>query len=371
MKIAFDAKRALNNSSGLGNYSRNLLNALMQNFSNEEYFLFSPQVKDDFFHQLTGEFKMIFPETKLQKSAHPLWRSYGIKNQVLKNGIDIYHGLSSEIPFGMAQLHTRTIVTIHDLIFLKQVEQYPFVDRKIYALKTKYAAKHAHKIVAISNETKQDLVELLGVKEEKVDVIYPIVSSAFQKKTEADIQKYKLPRKYILNVGSFFPRKNQRTLIEAFDLIKQEIEEDLVLVGGAGNMKEELMALIEKKKLNARVRIISNATNEDMPAIYSGASVFVWPSLYEGFGMPIVEALFSMVPVITTKGGCFEEAGGKNSLYINPLSAEEIAASIKQSLNNDSDKQKRVRAGLEHAQTMSQQRIAELTMRLYREQMGK
>ncbi len=371
MKIAFDAKRALNNSSGLGNYSRNLLNALMQNFSNEEYFLFSPQVKDDFFHQLTGEFKMIFPETKLQKSAHPLWRSYGIKNQVLKNGIDIYHGLSSEIPFGMVQLHTRTIVTIHDLIFLKQVEQYPFVDRKIYAIKTKYAAKHAHKIVAISNETKQDLVELLGVKEEKVDVIYPIVSSAFQTKTDADIQKYKLPRKYILNVGSFFPRKNQRTLIEAFALIKQEIEEDLVLVGGAGNMKDELMALIEKKKLSARVRIISNATNEDMPAIYSGASVFVWPSLYEGFGMPIVEALFSMVPVITTKGGCFEEAGGKNSLYINPLSAEEIAASIKQSLNNDADKQKRVRAGLEHAQTMSQQRIAELTMRLYREQMGK
>ncbi len=371
MNVAFDAKRALNNGSGLGNYSRNLINALAQHFPNEEYLLFSPMVKDKFFHQLTGRFKIVLPETQLQKSFHPLWRSFGITNQLLKNRLDIYHGLSNEIPFSIQHATFRTVVTIHDLIFLKHKEQYPFADRQIYKLKTKYAAKHAHKIIAVSNQTKHDLMELYGVNEKKIEVIYPIVDYVFQTTDNGQqttgILKNNLPAKYILNVSSFFLRKNQQTLIRAFDIIKNKVEEDLVLVGGTGNTQKEIEQLIAAKNLQSRVKILSSVSNHQLAAIYKVASLFVFPSLYEGFGMPIVEALFSKVPVIATKDGCFEEAGGKNSVYINPTSPEEMADSILKVLNNANLKTQMTESGFVHAQTMTAKIIAENTIKVYNE----
>ena len=371
MTIGFDAKRALNNGSGLGNYSRNLINALTQHFPNNEYLLFSPKAKDEFFHQLTGEFKIVLPETQLQKSFHPLWRSFGIKNQLLKSRVDIYHGLSNEIPFGIPRTSFSTVVTIHDLIFLKHKEQYPFADRQVYQLKTKYAAKHANKIIAVSQQTKNDLVELYGISEKKIEVIYPIVDSAYQAtnqgQQQAAIQKYNLPAKYILHVGSFFPRKNHETLVEAFNLIKDKVEENLVLIGNAGLAKEKMEFYLQKQNLQQRVKIITGVSNHDLPSIYKSASLFVFPSLYEGFGMPIVEALFSKVPVIATKGGCFEEAGGKNSVYINPNSPVEIADGILKVLNNTNLKTQMIETGLAHAQTMSAETIAEKTMKVYNE----
>jgi hypothetical protein len=119
MKIAFDAKRALNNATGLGNHARILLNALMRDFPENEYLLFTPKAKDEFFHLLPPDFKIFFPETNFQKSFHSLWRSFGIKKQLRENRIAIYHGLSNEIPFGVKDSGFKTVVTIHDLIFLK------------------------------------------------------------------------------------------------------------------------------------------------------------------------------------------------------------------------------------------------------------
>ena len=369
MKIGFDAKRALNNSTGLGNHARILLNALMRDFPEHEYLLFSPKAKEEYLEQLHGKFNIFFPETKFQKTLHPLWRSFGIKNQLTQNRIDIYHGLSNEIPFGLRTSDFGLVVTIHDLIFLKHTEQYPFVDRKIYELKTRYAAKHADKIIAVSNETKNDLMERYGVEEKKIEVIYPSVDALFQSevrspKSEA-IQKYKLPAKYVLNVGSFFPRKNQRTLIEAFDLIKNKVEEDLVLVGGAGTTRNEIEALIAQKNLTQRVKIISGISNNELPAVYTAASAFVFPSLFEGFGAPVLEALFSKVPVIATKGGAIEEAGGKNSLYITPTNAEEIADALLKVLANETLRAQMRVSGYSHAQTMSDKVFAEKTMRVY------
>jgi len=368
MKIAFDAKRALNNSSGLGNYSRNLFNALTQEFPDNDYLLFSSKAKDEFFHQLNGNFKIIFPETRFQKSTPALWRSFGIKSDLQKHRAEIYHGLSNEIPFGISGSGVRSVVTIHDLIFLKHKEQYPFADRQIYELKTCYAVKHADKIIAVSNETKNDLMEMYGVEEEKVEVVYPIIDKAFeiQELRSQNQDKYNLPSKYILNVGSFFPRKNQETLIAAFNLIKNKVEEDLILIGNSGTMKEKLELYLQKINLQQRVKILTDVTKEDLPIIYQHASAFVFPSLFEGFGMPVVEALLSKVPVIATKGGCFEEAGGKDSLYINPNSAEEIADAILKVLNDTELKNKMIETGFVHAQTMNEKIIAERTMNVYK-----
>lgn len=370
MRLGFDAKRALNNSTGLGNHARILLNAMLRDFPEHQYHLFSPKAKDEFFHQLHGDFKLHFPETKFQKALHPLWRSFGVKNNLQRERIEIYHGLSNEIPFGHRTSDIGQVVTIHDLIFLKHKEQYPFFDRQIYELKTRYAAKNADRIIAVSEETKRDLIEFYGVAENKIVVIYPSVDASFQTpdighRTLDIKQKYNLPAKYILNVGSFFPRKNQTTLIEAFDRIKNKVEEDLVLVGSSGSIRRNVEQLIVSKSLQQRVHIISNISNEDLPSVYCSASVFVFPSLFEGFGAPVLEALFSKTPVIATKGGAIEEAAGKNSLFVHPLSAEDIAEKILLVLKNETLRNKMATEGYAYAQTMTDKVFAEKVMSVY------
>ena len=369
MKIAFDAKRAFNNGTGLGNYSRLLLNALMRDYTDNEYLLCTPKIKDEFFHQIQGEYKLIMPESKLHQALHSYWRSYGISQQLVQHRADIYHGLSNELPFNIHKTGIKTVVTIHDVIFRKHTEQYPWIDRQFYHAKTKYAVQHAGKVIAVSEETKRDLIELYNVPEKKIAVVYqsanPIFYDSTLRSNTVNVHtKYKLPRNYILNVGSFYPRKNQATLIHAFDTIKHEVVEDLVLVGSTGNVKA-IRALIGEKKLQQRVHIITNVCSEDMPALYQQASLFAFPSLFEGFGVPVLESLFSRTPVIATKGGAIEEAAGKHSLLINPTSVAELADGMLKVLKNEPLRQQMITACYAHALTMTDSAFAANTMRVY------
>jgi glycosyltransferase involved in cell wall biosynthesis len=370
MRIGYDAKRMLNNPTGLGNHARILLNAVMRDYPDNDYLLFSPKATDEFFHQLHGDFHIHFPESRLGQSIHPLWRSYDITRDLLKNRVDLYHGLSNELPFNIHRSGIASVVTIHDLIFLKHKEQYPWIDRQSYSLKTKYAAKYGDAIIAVSQETKEDLIELYKVPEKKISVIYQSIDQRFYVRATPETRtaiatKYKLPQKYILHVGSFFPRKNQLKLIEAFDRIKNDMEENLVLVGSTGGMLTDIQNLITQKNLSNRVHIVTEVSNDELPAIYQMATVFVFPALFEGFGMPVLEALVSGVPVIATRGGAIEEAAGSGSLLVDPHQAEDIAAMILK-VTQDRALQKQMReAGYKHAETMTDKAFAAHTMALY------
>ncbi|MFM2307114.1 MAG: hypothetical protein RLZZ367_1783 [Bacteroidota bacterium] len=370
MRIGFDAKRALNNGAGLGNYSRNLINALMRDYSDNDYLLFTPKAKDGFLNELQGDFKIVFPETKFQKIAPAVWRSYGVRSQLTKNRVDVFHGLSNEIPFGLGTTNLKLVVTIHDLLFLKDKQQYPFIDRQIYTAKTRYACKHADYIIAISAETKRDIVQHYGVDENKIAVIPPPIDEKYQiaknKEQRAEtVQKYKLPDKFILNVGSFYPRKNQKTLVEAFALIKDKTETHLVLVGGAGNTLPEIKALIAKNNLHERIHIYTGVSNDELPAIYQAASLFVFPALYEGFGMPVVEAMMSGIPAITTGGGAMQEAGGDAAIYTDTLSAKELAGVMLHALTDERLRAGLIERGRLHSQHFTARAVAAKTMQVY------
>lgn len=371
MKLAFDAKRALNNFTGLGNHARILLNAMIRDFPDNEFLLYSPKAKDVLVTELHGDFKIMLPACAIINKGG-VWRSWGVTKQLLNKQVNLYHGLSNELPFNIHRTSIKTVVTIHDLIFLKHTEQYPFIDRQIYELKTRYAAKHAHKIIAVSEETKADLIHFYKTPSEKIEVIYPSVDVSFQNGVVSDKPlPYQLPAKFILNVGSFFPRKNQKTLIEAFDLVKDKIAEDLVLVGSDGSIKQEIESFIKSKNLNGRVHIIAGISNADLPAVYRMASLFVFPSLYEGFGAPVLEALFSEVPVIASKGGAIEEAGGKDSLFVKPTNAQELAEAMLKVLTNDALKKQMTAAGQIHAQSMTDKMFALKVMAVYKDVLGK
>ena len=320
MKIGFDAKRAFNNNTGLGNHARFLLNALMRDFPENEYLLYTPKAREEFLSAMHGNYKLNFPKPGLQQLIHPLWRSWGVKEDILNSHTGVFHGLSSEIPFGIHGPKYRrafkTVATIHDLIFLKHTEQFPWIDRQLFTLKTQYAARHADVVVAVSAETKNDLIEYYHIPEKKIKVVYPSVDPAFQLPIS---ETSKTSAKYLLNVASFFPRKNQKKLVEAYALIEPHIEEQLWLIGTGGYMKAEIEKLIQQKKLQHQVKILADVKQQEMPGIYRAASAFVYPSLLEGFGMPVTEALLSKTPVIATRGGAIEEAAGENSVFFDRI----------------------------------------------------
>lgn len=236
-------------------------------------------------------------------------------NDLKKDQLDIFHGLSHEIPYGLkGAMPFKKIVTIHDLIFIRYPEFFPFIDRLVYFQKFTYACKHADLVIAICNQTKEDLIQLLGVDQKKIVVYYQSCSPDFyqpldQQKTIATCQKYNLLKPFILNVGAFEPRKNQLNLLQAYALIAHQIDEDLVLIGQGKEYKEKLKQKIKDLDLNLRVHILDSILYDELPFFYQASKIFCYPSLFEGFGIPNIEALFSKVPVITSTGSCFFEFG--------------------------------------------------------------
>ncbi len=324
MNIGFDAKRALNNHTGLGVYSRNLLNALFQHYPQESYHLFSAVINEELLAELKGVFRIHTPQTALSEMFPALWRSKGIVSDLKINRIQVYHGLSNEIPmFDSSARHIKKVVTIHDLIFLKEQQQYPFIDRQIYKAKVGYACKHADVIVATSEQTKQDLVNYFKVSEQRIKVVYQNCDSRFfepvsDTEKQAVRLRYNLPDRFILNVSSFYPRKNQITLIKAFAAICNKTNHHLILIGGNESERNKCERLVGELHLSERIIFLSNIPASHMPLIYKLADLFVYPSFFEGFGIPIVEAMATETKVLCSDIPCFREVGEDMVGYFNP-----------------------------------------------------
>jgi len=368
MNIGFDGKRAANNLTGLGNYSRSLILQLSEFFHQNHYFVYTPKVKVS--AQINSFFARENIHLKLPRatSFSSLWRSFGIKKQLEKDKIAIYHGLSGEIPFGMDNSPVKTVVTIHDLIYLRFPAQYKLIDRTIYNFKSKYACKHAGHIVAISEQTKNDIIHYYGTDPAKIEVIYQSCDDSFkelagQDKKDQVREKYNLPPQYILNVGTIEPRKNLLLLIKSLPAVPAHIK--LVAVGRQQPYAQQVIAEINRLNLQDRVIFLKDIPFADLPVIYQLASVFVYPSFYEGFGIPIIEAMYGQVPVIAATGSCLEEAGGPDSLYINPNNATELSSAINSVLQNP-DLAKRMKDnGLDYVQKFNTSHLAAQLMNAY------
>jgi glycosyltransferase involved in cell wall biosynthesis len=368
LKIGYDGKRATNNLTGLGNYSRSLIEHLAVQFPANEYLVYTPK-KRVYIRNLP-----VFEKTNVhvilpkEGKSKLFWRSFGIKDQLKKDKIDLFHGLSHEIPFGIQQTRIKSIVTIHDLIFLRWPQYYKFIDRSIYKLKSKYACKHADRIIAISERTKQDIVELYGTDPAKIDVIYQSCDDSFKSEVpsaEKNVvrEKYQLPEKYLLNVGTIEARKNLLQLIKALPQIDSSYP--LVVVGKATKYFDIVNKEIEKLGLQHRVIFLKNLPYDSLPAIYQMATAFILPSFYEGFGIPIIEALYGKVPVIAAKGSCLEEAGGPDSLYFSPHQVNELAETINLVLSDIKLRELMKMKGFEYVQKFNNTLVNEQLMNCY------
>ncbi len=361
MKIAFDGKRFFNNSSGLGNYSRDLIRILATYFPENDYFLFNENQSEK------GKDILKMPNVSfVETSKGTMSRQFKMGKDAQLINADIFHGLSGELPLKWTHKPIKKIVTIHDLIFLRFPQYYSFVDRKIHFWKFKKAAEQADLIIAISEQTKRDIIQFLKVPEEKIRVVYQGCHHAFKENQGEDFlnsikEKYNLPKRFILNVGTIEERKNLLNIVKAIN----ETGIPLVVVGKKTKYFNKVQKFLKKNKLESQVQFLENVSIEELAAIYKLADIFVYPSLFEGFGIPVIESLFCGTPVITSNVSCLPEAGGENSVYINPHNFEDIKAKILFLWNNESERKRRAEKGLEFVQKFGDEKIANELMNLY------
>jgi glycosyltransferase involved in cell wall biosynthesis len=237
------------------------------------------------------------------------------------------------------------------LIFLRYPQFYTKFDVMMHYQKVKHACGVADRIVAVSEQTAMDVVEFLGADPAKITVIYQGCHRQFRETQSpekiADIRlKYGLPRRYILMLGSIEARKNAVMLVKALALMPARSRPNLVIAGKATAYLREVKEVIQQLKLEDDIMFIHGADFADLPAIYQGAAAFVYPSLFEGFGIPIIEAMESGVPVATSTGSCFAEAGGPHALYADPHQPEAWAEAITTLL--EKDQQQRITHQQEH-----------------------
>jgi len=360
MKIAYDAKRIFSSWSGLGNYSRDLVRVLATYFPDNQYLLFNKKKSE------RGEAILKLPNvTFVQTTKGTLSRQLNTGIDAQNNGADIFHGLSGELPLKWNSKPIKKIVTIHDLIFERFPEYYTWIDRKIHFWKFKKASFSADKIIAISEQTKRDIIQFLKVNENKIEVVYQGCHASFKEKQSEEIlkqikEKFNLPEKFILNVGTIEPRKNLLNVVKAL----KDSKIPLVVVGAK---KPKYFKLIEKEieKNKIEVQFLSGISMEELAGIYKLAEIFIYPSFFEGFGIPVIEALFSETVVITSNTSCLPEAGGPDSVYVNPYNVNDIKAKILFLWENESERKRRAEKGLQFVQKFNDEVIADEMMKVY------
>ena len=372
MKIGFDAKRAFNNSTGLGNYSRLLILSLLENFPEHQYYLFTPTI-DEKFNNIFSKYnnvEVIEPENYLHKKFHAAWRSYSIGDIVNDLKLDIFHGLSNEIPNGINNQITKTVVTIHDLIFLRYPDYYNAIDAYIYKKKFKRACQNADLILAASQQTKTDIETYFEIDEFKTKVLYQDCDAAFAKQystieKEKIIAQYNLPKQFILSVGTIEKRKNQLTILKA--LAKLSSDWSLVLIGKKTDYAKELFDFTIKNNLQSRIQILENISIEDLPIIYQCSQVFVYISEFEGFGIPILEAMKSKIPVITSNTSSLPEVIGPNGNCISPFDFDAIVRFINNELQSKETINKIIAEAKERTLLFDKNLLAKTLMIFYNE----
>ena len=368
MRIGFDAKRAYFNYSGLGNYSRNTIRYLSHKFPDNEFYLYIPGTKNQIPNGALKNHTLVYPQSWKERKFSSFWRSYWLGKQLVRDGIELYHGLSNEIPFDIIKNHVPSVVTIHDLIFLRFPEWYKPIDRKIYSRKANFSCMNSDRVIAISEQTRSDIIHYFKIPEEKIDVVYQGCDPAFYEQLgEAEkqklSQKYRLPASYLLYVGTIEPRKNLLQLIKARH--KGKLDIPMIVIGRSTPYIKQIHEYITEHSLK-NITFLQDVPNEDLPGIYQLADAFIYPSRFEGFGIPILEALFSRTPVITSSGSCFDEAGGKSSMYVDPDDTDEMIHAIRLVLENEKLRSEMQEKGYEHALKFKEEIIAENLMEVYR-----
>ena len=332
MIIGLDGKRAFFNHSGLGNYSRLVIQALLD--ANPEihiicYLPKTPKFVPSFLSH--PRFHVVFLK------GGNLKRTIGFADEIATNGCDVYWGLSNELPLGHKPKGIPYWVTIHDVIWYRFPHLFPWIDRTIYKIKTLRTLKRADRIIAVSTQTKNDLIEFFHADPQKIEVIGQNCESFFyQTLNEIDknliCKKYGLePQNFLVQVGSVEERKNGELSIRALKESGSSLT--LAFFGKKTKYQDFLQQLAQELGIFKQVQFFNLAHFADLPAIYQSSVGSLYPSKFEGFGIPVLESIASGTPLLVASGSCLEETAGPCATVVDPNDVQGAAEWINQLSN--------------------------------------
>lgn len=383
MNIGFDAKRAAQNRTGLGNYSRFVIRILSEKFAGNQYHLYTPKPHRMPYLQEIPTLKHLFlhfPPQGIWSRLRSLWRVWGITKDIQKDGIHIFHGLSNELPLNIGTPEQRKmkadskgckyIVTVHDLIFIHTPQYYHWIDRQIYNFKFRRACRCADRVIAVSEYTKQEIMHYYHTPESKIDVVYQGCDPVFsQKIEEGKLQevkaRYQLPDKFVLYVGSIEERKNLMLVAKAMAKLNRRAAIHVVAVGRRTAYVDKIQDFLKAQGIEHLFHFYHQVPYADLPSFYKWASTFAYPSRIEGFGIPLLEAISSGVPAIGCTGSCLEEAGGPNSIYVNPDDAKGMADAILRTCTDEDLRLHMISEGKKYALNFSDEKLSHNLMKVY------
>ena len=370
MQITINALAMRSVNHGVGNYISNLLIKLAQSYPRDNFRVFITPFNTDLPDLLKNEKNVSFERINLPRPFRLLWEQLILPFKV--QGDDILHCPVHVLPLIKT---TKYIVTELDLTFFTEPSRHTIAKQIYFRLMIPWSCKVADKIISISQSTANDLVKILKIPKEKIVVVPLAASNAMRREVDQTklrkvARRYRLPEKFILFLGVLEPRKNVLGLVEAYNeaLTDHNFNLELVIAGsdGYGWNQDQVYDKVNQLMIGKKVHFIGVVEENDKPALYSLADIFIYPSFYEGFGLPVLEAMYCSVPVITSNGSSLEEIAGSAAVLINPYDINEIAAKIKQLSGDRKLRQSLVKRGLERVKQFSWKITAHQTYETYR-----
>jgi glycosyltransferase involved in cell wall biosynthesis len=377
VRIGIDYTAAVRQGAGIGRYTRNLVGAIGELDQETEYRLFVAGGWDE--GDGAGGLPANFQVRSIPVSdrwLNILWQRMRlpIPVQLVTGRLDLFHSPDFVLP---PTGRTGSMLTVHDLSFLRRPECFVRGFGEYLEGAVRRAVGRAGHILADSESTRRDLLELMGVAGARVSVVYPGVEARFQPIRDPEVRdavrrRYDLPKRFVLSVGTIQPRKNYATLLEAFASLRAVDQgEDpaselrLVIAGQRGWMCEETFAAVERLGLADCVQFLGYVADPDLPALYSLASVFAFPSLYEGFGLPVLEAMACGTPVVSADNSSLPEVVGEAGLLIEAYDAEGMAAALCRVLSDGPLRRQLEQRGLERSREFTWSAAAARVLELY------
>lgn len=372
MKVAIDVRTVLPNRSGVGNYVLHLIQNLTQVDPEPTYFFLAFKKNIPSLELLGLDKNPLL--TVFSHENHPLgdfWEHFILPVRLKKKKVDIFHGPASLIPFRKESY--RVVVTIHDLVAFLFSETIPLKYGAYMRFLLRQAVKRANKIISVSYHTRQDLIDILKVPPEKITVIHEAPSPIFHPHDKDQVRKilkerYGITKKFIYHLGNIEPRKNLINLLEAFSRVCRELgsEYQLVVSGQKGWLVRSLNHFLKTYPVRDQVFFTGYVPVEDLPLFMNGAEIFVFPSLYEGFGLPVLEAMSCGTPVISSNRSSIPEIVGSAAVLIDPTDPAEIADRIVSLLRDDQERRRLSLLGIDQAARFSWIDVARKTLEVYR-----
>ncbi len=368
MRIGLDATALPPQPVGAGNYIIQLIRALSAMVVEEELVVFTQRRGPDLIDlPEDNSVEWVIVEDR-SPGSRLIWEQTRFPKLIQKSGVDLLHSLHYTRPI---RLPCASVVTFHDMTFFLYPELHTRARRMFFPQAIRINARKADALIAVSESTREDTIRLLGIPPEKIITTQLGVDPSFRPIIDAGekrriVEKYDLPEQFILYVGLIEPRKNLPMLISAYKrLIERDMEFKLILVGRYGWMHEQVLNQIENLELETMIQLIGYVPQEDLALVYNLSSLFVYPTVYEGFGLPVLEAMACGIPVVTTDISSLPEIVGEAGILTPVNDVEALYEGIVLGLNDTDLRQKLVHKGQLRAAKFSWERTAQLTMQVY------